>query len=127
MKRLLTFILISVFALSFAFADEKASGKKSSEVILEGEIVDSVCYLDHGAKGESHKSCAVMCINGGAPIGLATKDGLYILTVHAMDEGSSKILDTLKNSIGSVVKIKGTLLKSKTTSLVVVSEVNPVK
>ncbi|HWH69865.1 MAG TPA: hypothetical protein VNT26_10790, partial [Candidatus Sulfotelmatobacter sp.] len=62
-------------AVSFG-ADEKASGDTQT---LKGEVVDLMCYLDHGAKGEKHKNCAQTCIKGGGPVGLLSGDQLYLV------------------------------------------------
>ena len=55
-------------------ADEKAETKS-----VKGEVVDLMCYLDHGAKGEKHKGCAEKCIKGGGPVGLLSGDDLYLV------------------------------------------------
>lgn len=44
-----------------------------------GEVVDLLCYLDHGASGEAHSACAQKCIASGLPVGLKTADGTYLL------------------------------------------------
>ena len=59
-------------------ADAKASGQTQ---IIKGEVVDVMCYLDHGAKGEKHKGCAKKCIEGGGPVGLLTADDQLYLVV----------------------------------------------
>jgi hypothetical protein len=46
---------------------------------ITGEIVDLMCYLDHGAKGEKHKGCAEKCIKGGGPVGLVSGDDIYLV------------------------------------------------
>ena len=46
---------------------------------VKGEIVDLMCYLDHGAKGEKHKGCAEKCIKSGGPVGLVSGDDLYLV------------------------------------------------
>ncbi len=47
---------------------------------VKGEVVDMMCYLDHGAKGADHAGCAKTCIKSGAPVGLLTEDNqLYLL------------------------------------------------
>ncbi len=61
--------------LSFA-ADEKGGAQTQT---LKGEVVDLVCYLDHGAKGEKHKGCAEKCIKNGGPVGLLSGDQLYLV------------------------------------------------
>ncbi len=37
---------------------------------LTGEVVDLMCYLDHGARGKDHRDCAKRCITSGGPVGL---------------------------------------------------------
>ena len=44
-----------------------------------GEVVDLLCYIDHGASGEAHSACAQKCIASGLPVGLKTTDGTYLL------------------------------------------------
>jgi len=56
-------------------ADDKAADTQS----LKGEVVDLMCYLDHGAKGEKHKGCAEKCIKGGGPVGLLVGEQLYLV------------------------------------------------
>ena len=46
---------------------------------VKGEIVDLMCYLDHGAKGEKHKGCAEKCIKSGGPVGLLSGDEIYLV------------------------------------------------
>jgi hypothetical protein len=65
-------------ALRAMGADAKASGQIET---IKGEVVDLMCYLDHGAKGEKHKGCATKCIEGGGPVGLLTADNKLYLVV----------------------------------------------
>lgn len=48
---------------------------------VTGEVVDLMCYLDHGAKGEKHAGCAETCIKSGGPVGLLTADNQLYLVV----------------------------------------------
>ena len=48
---------------------------------VTGEVVDLMCYLDHGAKGDKHAGCAQKCIKSGGPVGLLTKDDQLYLVV----------------------------------------------
>jgi hypothetical protein len=68
---------LSLPALSLA-AEEKAGGKIET---IKGEVVDLMCYLDHGAKGEKHKGCATKCIESGGPVGLLTADDKLYLVI----------------------------------------------
>jgi hypothetical protein len=67
---------LALSSLLFA-ADAKAAAGKTET--LKGEIVDLMCYLDHGAKGEKHKGCAEKCIKGGGPVGLLVGEELYLV------------------------------------------------
>ena len=59
-------------------AESEASAQTQT---ISGEVVDLMCYLDHGAKGEKHKGCAKKCIEHGGPVGLLTADGQLYLVV----------------------------------------------
>ncbi len=59
----------------------------AEHVTLKGEIIDPKCYL--GAMkpggGKTHKACAMLCISGGVPPMLVTRDAnkqetFYLLT-----------------------------------------------
>ena len=69
-------VLTAVLALPVMnFAADSTAETKT----ITGEIVDLMCYLDHGAKGEKHKGCAEKCIKSGGPIGLLSGDDLYLV------------------------------------------------
>jgi hypothetical protein len=91
-------------ALNFA-ADEKAAETKS----VSGEVVDLMCYLDHGAKGEKHKGCASKCIKNGGPVGLLSGEDLYLVVGDHQpmnEELSSKAAQTVTLK-GKVVERNG--------------------
>jgi hypothetical protein len=47
-------------------------------VTIRGEVIDTYCYASMGAKGESHRQCAIDCIKAGIPAGL-------------LEEGTNKV------------------------------------
>src|SRR5881296_3132043 len=68
---------LAVPGLILAAEKEKlASGETQT---IKGEVVDLMCYLDHGAKGEKHKACAEKCIKGGGPVGILSGEDLYLV------------------------------------------------
>ena len=69
--------VLAVRALSMA-AEEKTPAATQT---IKGEVVDLMCYLDHGAKGEKHKGCAKKCIESGGPVGLLTADDQLYLVI----------------------------------------------
>src|SRR3989337_1168133 len=37
---------------------------------VKGEVIDTYCHALMGAKGESHRQCAIDCVKAGIPAGL---------------------------------------------------------
>ena len=80
-------------------------------VTLTGEVLDMDCYMNEGASGKEHKSCAVMCLNNDAPVGLLTSDGMaYFLTANE-DKGKTQFYDNVRKWGGEKAKITGVLQK----------------
>jgi hypothetical protein len=59
--------LVSLFLVLGFFAQVYAAEKT---VTVKGEIIDTYCYSTMGAKGESHRQCAIDCFKAGIPAGL---------------------------------------------------------
>ena len=53
-------------------------------VTVKGEVIDTFCYALMGAKGESHRQCAIDCVKAGIPAGL-------------LEEGTGKVYVLLPN------------------------------
>ena len=70
-------VLTVVAGLLPSVAVARADDAKS----VTGEVVDLMCYLDHGAKGDKHAGCAEKCIKSGGPVGLLTKDDQLYLVI----------------------------------------------
>ncbi len=103
---LLAIAAVAVLALG-AYADQAAM-KKNPVKTLTGELVDTGCYLDHGAHGEKHIGCATKCIAGGMPMGLLTKDGtLYLLTLN---HENADPYNQLKEMAGKMVSVTGAVM-----------------
>src|SRR2546428_9720451 len=99
--------LIASFALSpLALAQQHEHGKQdltaSAEKSVTGEVVDLMCYIDHGAMGDKHSACGNKCIKGGGPVGIVENGKAYLVV------GEHKpINDELAESCGKTVTIKG--------------------
>jgi hypothetical protein len=100
-------ILIASFAMSpLALAQQHEHGKQdltaSAEKSVTGEVVDLMCYIDHGATGDKHSACGSKCIKGGGPVGIVENGKAYLVV------GEHKpINDELAESCGKTVTIKG--------------------
>jgi hypothetical protein len=91
----------SVMPLVSLAADEGGQTKT-----IKGEVVDLMCYLDHGAKGDKHKSCAEKCIKGGGPVGLLSGEDLYLVI------GDHKPMnDELSSKAAQTVTLKGKVVE----------------
>lgn len=70
-------LLLILGGLSQVYAQAKT-------VTVKGEVIDTYCYALMGAKGESHRQCAIDCIKAGIPAGL-------------LEEGTGKVYVLLPN------------------------------
>ena len=81
-----------------------------SEATVKGEVVDLMCYLDHGAKGDKHAGCAEKCIKSGGPVGLLTADDQLYLVVGEHEPMNDKLAPLAAKTVtlkGKVVERNG--------------------
>jgi len=110
MKRVLALfavVITMLFALNaLAHEGHDAKGAKAAKAVtIQGEVVDTGCYLAHGAKGADHKECATKCISGGMPMGLLTADNkFYLLT---LDHENADPYNQLKDMASATVEVTG--------------------
>ncbi len=75
-------------------------------VTIEGTLVDSKCYaMDSSLTGNDHgnvKECGTMCLKGGSPGGVLTKDKKF----HAVLAPSP----VLAPYVGKTIRVEGSLL-----------------
>jgi hypothetical protein len=81
-------------------------------VTLRGEIIDPKCYLGamRPGGGKTHKACAMLCVSGGVPPMLVTRDAdgretFYLLTTA--DGGRAN--ETVGDFVGDAVEVTGRL------------------
>lgn len=85
-----------------------AAGLYAAEktVTIEGTLVDSKCYaMDNSLTGNDHgnvKECGTMCLKGGSPGGVLTKDKKF----HAILAPSH----ALAPYVGKTVRVEGNLM-----------------
>lgn len=91
-------------------SDSKSMDKmESKSMTITGEVVDTGCYLSHGAHGADHASCATKCISGGMPMALLTNDGaLYLIT---MNHDNPDAYNKLKEMAAKTVSVTGTTME----------------
>jgi hypothetical protein len=105
MKTLIT--LMSVIAAISVVTLSVAAAEQDKEVVtIKGEVLDMVCYLDHGASGEKHAQCARTCIEGGTPVGLKGEDGKTYIVIGAHQPANKE----LAPFAGKTVTLRGKVI-----------------
>ena len=94
-KSFVALVVCAVMGVSFVHAQEGTS--------ITGEVVDLMCYLDHGAHGAKHVGCAEKCIKGGGPVGILTADDKLYLVIGE----HQPMNDTLAPLAGKTVTLTG--------------------
>ncbi len=97
----------AVFVSPLAYAVEEPVKEKldaAAEKTITREIVDLMCYADHGATGDKHAECAAKCIKGGGPVGILSDGKTYLVV------GDHKPMNAeLAEFAGKTVTLKGKL------------------
>ena len=92
-------LAILVLALSMSAGMVVGQMKDST---VEGTLVDSKCFLAGNEAGNDHgpmKNCGGMCLKGGTPAGLLTKDKKF----HAIIAPAGALAD----HVGQTVRVTG--------------------
>ncbi|MFN7924374.1 MAG: hypothetical protein U0Q16_30000 [Bryobacteraceae bacterium] len=78
---------------------------------LEGQIVDSKCFLGvmNPGSGKVHRSCAVRCISGGVPPVLIVRDGMDFLYVLLAGPHGEALRNEVLDYAAEPVSISGGL------------------
>jgi hypothetical protein len=94
-------ILLSIAAAGIALALPARAADETKTIT--GEVLDMASYLDHGASGEKHATCAKTCISSGLPVGIKDADGKVYLVI-----GDHKPMnDALADYGGKQITLKG--------------------
>jgi hypothetical protein len=84
--------------------------RRLGRLTLRGEIVDSKCYLGamKPGDGRTHKECATLCVAGGIPPMLVTRDRRGVATCYLLMDPSGGPLDpAVRPFIADPVEITG--------------------
>ena len=106
MKKFAIFSLSILGTALLGWATARAADDMAALTTVKGEVIDMVCYLDHGATGAKHADCAKMCIDNGLPVGLKSEDGKVYLIV-----GEHKTLNKeLSQYAAKTISVRGKLV-----------------
>jgi len=98
--RVLVSFLMILSIVSLVYAAET--------VTVKGELIDTYCYALMGAKGESHRQCAIDCIKAGIPAGLLEEGTgkVYVLLPNKDKTGLPKgVIDKMGRTVSITGKI----------------------
>lgn len=99
--------IVAGAALMMGLLSAAPHARAAETQTIKGEVVDLMCYLDHGAKGEKHESCAKTCIGNGGPVGLLTSDNQLYLVI-----GEHKPMnDQLAKLAAKTITLKGKVVE----------------
>ncbi|GAA4318013.1 hypothetical protein [Compostibacter hankyongensis] len=108
---------LTVAALALCSLNASAQSKTT----VKGEVLDMNCYMAKGAHGADHKSCAAMCLEGGAPAGLMDSKGDVYLLVQS--HGNTKPYDEARKHGGEQVEVTGEVAERNGVKALVVEGV----
>src|SRR5512136_3178580 len=77
-------------------------------VKITGEIIDTYCFALMGAKGESHRQCAIDCVKAGIPAGLLEEGTgkVYVLLPSKDKSGLPKgVMDKMAKKVTITGKV----------------------
>jgi hypothetical protein len=80
-------------------------------ITVTGEPIDTYCYALMGAKGESHRQCAIDCVSQGIPAGLL-EDGTNKVYVLLPNKDKSPLPKAVIDMMGRKVTITGKVYTS---------------
>ena len=102
--------LAGTFVLLMA-AGVAAQTTKGKPVTVTGRIVDNVCMLTMGQKGEGHRECAIGCDKAGVRMSLLDEKANVLYTLMA-DKPFVDPNTQIRDHLERVVTIKGDLYEA---------------
>ncbi len=106
--------------LGMASAHEGMEGGK--DVIIKGELVDSLCYVTMASKGSGHKQCAIDCAKAGIPISIV-EDGTGKMYTVLPKEDKTGYPANVISKMGEKVTLKGDFYENGGNKYVTVESV----
>ncbi len=107
-------------ALAFAAIATFAAGA-GRQVTITGEVVDTACWLGHGAKGADHIKCAATCARNGIPLAIldSAANQLYLPIATDHQNPNNRLMDYIE----SKVKVTGRLIEKSGVKGIVIEKI----
>jgi len=104
-----------------------AQAAKGKPVTVTGRVVDNICMLGMGLKGEGHRECAMGCDKAGVRMALLDEKANVLYTLMA-DKPFVDPNTQIREHLERVVTIKGDLYEAPGGQKVLaIKEVQPAK
>ena len=103
--------------------EASGSAKVGSRSVI-GEVVDPACWLVNGAKGPSHKECAIACAKAGQVLGIV-ENKTQKLFIVANDKPGEDPNKALVDYVGQTVLVKGRVYSRGGVTGIKVTSVEP--
>jgi hypothetical protein len=100
-----------VAALVASVGVASAQAAKSRVVTVTGRVVDNICMLGMGLKGEGHRECAIGCDKAGVRMALLDEKANVLYTLMA-DKPFVDPNGQIREHLERVVTIKGNLYEA---------------
>jgi hypothetical protein len=111
MKAWCQIVALAVAALLLTATGAAAQGAKGKPVTVTGRVVDNVCMLTMGQKGEGHRECAIGCDKAGVRMALLDEKANQLYTLMA-DKPFVDPNSQIREHLERVVTIKGDLYEA---------------
>lgn len=121
--------VMAAFLWSPVLFTQGALAAADATVSLEGELIDSFCYLSgvmggqEATVGTAHHHCALWCAAGGVPVGLLTGDGKIYLVLGEGEDTTSVTTPGLFESQSHRISVQGRVFERDGMNYVVISKV----
>ncbi len=99
-------VLVSGLISFFMILAAVIPARSAETVTVTGEIIDTYCYALMGAKGESHRQCAIECVQKGIPAGIL-EDGTNKVYVLLPNKDKSPLPKAVIDKMAKKVSITG--------------------
>ncbi len=99
---------LTVTALVLGAGGVAAQPAKGQAVTVTGRVVDNICMLSMGQKGEGHRECAIGCDKAGVRMALLDEKANVLYTLMA-DKPFADPNGQIRDHLERIVTIKGDL------------------
>src|SRR5262249_19618876 len=104
-----------------------AQAPKGKPATVTGRVVDNICMLSMGQKGEGHRECAMGCDKAGVRMALLDEKANVLYTLMA-DKPFADPNEKIREHLERIVTIKGDLYEAPSgPKVLAIKEVQPGK